>query len=106
MRLQTAVLVSLGGAQVSSTQFEIRPLLSHKVVECRLPGVLTRLKSYDKDNISEQTIVQLEQKYLSNPEFTVDIMNSTSSAAAGFCKCQSFGYLRKMMIASVTFSKC
>ena len=55
----------------------------------RLPSVPDRLIDYDKDGITAKTIMRLEKNFMSNPNFTVDMMRKSSSAAAGFCACRS-----------------
>lgn len=47
---------------------------------------ISRLKTYDKDNIQAKTMATLRDKYISDPTFTPEAARKASSAAAGMCK--------------------
>lgn len=47
---------------------------------------LTKLKTYDKDNINPKIIAVIRAKYTCDPSFTPDVAKKASSAAEGLCK--------------------
>ena len=48
-------------------------------------GFLTNLTQFDKDNVKEDCVAEVEAKYLSMPKFTVADIEKKSGAAAGLC---------------------
>jgi dynein heavy chain len=49
------------------------------------PQLLTKLKTYDRDHIPAKVIKSINEKYKTNPSFTVESAKKASSAAAGLC---------------------
>eukprot|EP00951_Prasinocladus_malaysianus_P037002 scaffold394153_cov37-Prasinocladus_malaysianus.AAC.1 len=50
------------------------------------PGMVDRLKGYDRDNIPTKTIEKIRKEYMSNPDFTPASAAKASSACEGMCK--------------------
>ena len=48
-------------------------------------GFLTSLINFDKDNVKEECVAEVETKYLTMPKFTVADIEKKSGAAAGLC---------------------
>ena len=48
-------------------------------------GFLTNLVNFDKDNVKEECVAEVESKYLTMPKFTVADIEKKSGAAAGLC---------------------
>jgi len=47
---------------------------------------ISRLKTYDKDNIPTKVIAEIRKTYMTDPAFTPDSAKKASAAAAGLCK--------------------